>query len=83
MPLGSVHGRLFHLQSNRKKCGKTAQGAADQKKDFIAKLQVLGLDINPTSYSKLERQLRNATDKEVYAIACVLGVPLEALFDEQ
>ncbi len=53
-----------------------------KQKDFIARLQVAGLDINPTSYSKLEGQVRNATDKEVYAIARVLGVPLEALFED-
>lgn len=51
-----------------------------KQKDFIAQLQVAGLDINPTSYSKLEGQLRIATDKEVYMIAKVLDVPLEALF---
>ena len=52
-----------------------------RQKDFIAQLQIAGLDINPTSYSKLEGQIRNATDKEVYTIARVLGVPLEALFE--
>ena len=52
-----------------------------KQKDFIAQLQIAGLDINPTSYSKLEGQIRNATDKEVYTIARVLDVPLEALFE--
>ena len=51
-----------------------------KQKDFIAMLQVSGLDINPTSYSKLEGQLRNATDKEVYYIAKVLDVKMEELF---
>lgn len=51
-----------------------------KQKDFIAKLQVAGLDINPTSYSKLEGQIRSATDKEVYTIAQVLGVAMEELF---
>ena len=54
-----------------------------KQKDFIAKLQVMGLDINPTSYSKLEGQLRNATDKEVFTIGRALGVPLEALFGDR
>ena len=35
-----------------------------KQKNFISKIQVMGLDINPTSYSKLEGQLRIATDKE-------------------
>lgn len=52
------------------------------QKDFIARLQVAGLDINPTSYSKLEGQVRIATDKEIYVIAKALNVPLENLFNE-
>ena len=51
-----------------------------KQKNFISKIQVMGLDINPTSYSKLEGQLRIATDKEIYVIAKVLGVSLEELF---
>lgn len=51
-----------------------------KQKDFISKLQTFGLDINPTSYSKLEGQIRIATDKEVFAIANVLKVPMEELF---
>ncbi len=51
-----------------------------KQKDFIAKLQIEGLDINPTSYSKLEGQLRIATDAEVYTIAKVLNVKMEDLF---
>jgi transcriptional regulator with XRE-family HTH domain len=53
-----------------------------KQKDFIARLQVAGLDINPTSYSKLEGQVRIATDREVYVIAQVLGVPMEELFED-
>ncbi len=53
-----------------------------KQKDFIARLQIEGLDINPTSFSKLEGQVRNATDKEVYIIARVLGVAMEQLFEE-
>ena len=53
------------------------------QKDFIARLQTDGLDINPTSYSKLEGQHRIATDTEVYAIAKALGVPMEALFSAE
>lgn len=53
-----------------------------KQKDFIGKIQLMGCDMNPTSYSKLEGQLRNATDKEIYVIAKILGVPMEALFDQ-
>ena len=51
-----------------------------KQKDFIAKIQVMGCDINPTSYSKLEGQLRSATDREIYVIAKILNVPMEELF---
>ncbi len=41
----------------------------------------MGCDINPTSYSKLEGQIRSATDKELFVIAKILGVPIEELFN--
>ena len=49
---------------------------------FIAKLQASGLDINPTSYSKLEGQFRSAIDVEIYHIAKELGVHVETLFSD-
>lgn len=49
--------------------------------DFIAQMQTLGCDINPTSYSKLEGQIRSATDMEIYVISKILGVSMEELFD--
>ena len=51
-----------------------------KQKDFIAKLQLLGLDINPTSYSKLEGQLRSANDQEIYYIAKALHISIDDLF---
>ena len=54
-----------------------------KQKDFIAKIQVAGCDMNPTSYSKLEGQVRSATDKEIYVIAKILNVSMEDLFDSQ
>lgn len=53
-----------------------------KQKDFIAQIQIMGCDMNPTSYSKLEGQVRSATDKEIYVISKVLGVSMEALFEE-
>ena len=53
-----------------------------KQKDFIAKIQVMGCDMNPTSYSKLEGQVRSATDREIYTIAKVLNVPMEKLFED-
>ena len=52
-----------------------------KQKDFISKMQTLGIDINPTSYSKLEGQHRIATDKELYVIAKILDVNIDNLFE--
>lgn len=53
-----------------------------KQKDFIAKIQIMGCDMNPTSYSKLEGQVRSATDKELFVISKILDVPMEELFDQ-
>ena len=54
-----------------------------KQKDFIAQIQVMGCDMNPTSYSKLEGQLRSATDKEIFVIAKILGISMEELFVDE
>ena len=54
-----------------------------KQKDFIARIQTMGCDMNPTSYSKLEGQLRSATDREIFVISKILGVSMESLFDEE
>lgn len=54
-----------------------------KQKDFISKMQIMGCDINPTSYSKLEGQIRIATDKEIYVIAKILNVTTDTLFKEE
>lgn len=51
-----------------------------KQKDFVSKMQVLGCDINPTSYSKLEGQVRIATDKELLVIAKILNTTVDELF---
>lgn len=51
-----------------------------KQSDFIARLQAAGLDIDPSSYSKLEGQFRHATDIELYYIAKILNVPISELF---
>ena len=52
-----------------------------KQKDFVSKMQVLGCDINPTSYSKLEGQIRVATDKGLFAISKILDVSIDSLFE--
>ena len=54
-----------------------------KQKDFIAKMQIMGCDINPTSYSKLEGQLRSATDREIYIVSKILGIKMEELFEDE
>ena len=65
--------------------GKNAEKLRKERKisqkDFIIKMQLAGVDINPTSYSKLEGQIRIATDKEVFVIAKILNVPIDRLFE--
>ena len=53
-----------------------------KQKDFIARIQTMGCDMNPTSYSKLEGQLRSASDREIFVIAKILEVKLEELFSD-
>jgi len=53
-----------------------------KQKDFLAQIQTLGIDMNPSSLSKLEGQNRIATDKEVKVIAEILAVPYECLLGE-
>ena len=65
-----------NIESLRKKKGI-------KQKDFIAKMQVEGCDINSSSYSKLEGQIRSATDKEIYVIAKILKVEMIELFESK
>ena len=76
-----------NVYGNQNLIGKNVERMRKEKgikqKDFIARLQVEGLDINPTSYSKLEGQVRSATDKEIFVIAKILNVKMEELFSEE
>lgn len=46
---------------------------------LVSRMQLFGVDINPSSLSKLEGQTRQATDIELKAIARILGVTMEEL----
>ena len=50
---------------------------------LISKMQLMGVDINPSSLSKLEGQTRSATDIEIKAIATILGVTMEELMNDK
>ena len=73
------------IYGNKNLVGKNIERLRKEKgykqKDFIAQIQIMGCDMNPTSYSKLEGQIRSVTDKEIYVIAKILGVKIEDLFD--
>ena len=75
------------IYGNKNLVGKNIEFIRKEKgikqKDFIAQIQIMGCDMNPTSYSKLEGQIRSATDKELYVIAKILDVPIEELFNKQ
>ncbi len=72
---------------NKNLVGKNIERLRKEKgikqKDFIAQIQIMGCDMNPTSYSKLEGQIRSATDKEIFVIAKILGVTIEELFTNE
>ncbi len=69
-----------NIVGRRVECLRKAKGI--KQKDFVAQMQTAGLDINPTSYSKLEGQVRSATDKELYVIARLLQVTVDSLFEK-
>lgn len=49
---------------------------------LVSKMQLLGVDINGSSLSKLEGQTRIASDIELKAISQILGVSMEELTSE-
>ena len=50
-----------------------------KQSELAAQMQVLGVDINISSLSKLEGQQRTATDKELRAIATIFKVSIDDL----
>ena len=53
-----------------------------KQKDFLAQLQVLGMDISATSLSRIEGQYRLVQDFEVVFLARALGVTTKDLLGE-
>ncbi|MCL2817282.1 MAG: helix-turn-helix domain-containing protein [Clostridiales bacterium] len=54
-----------------------------KQKDFLARLQVLGMDVSATSLSRLEGQYRLVQDFEVVILAKALGVTVNELLGER
>lgn len=52
------------------------------QKELAINMQLLGVDINFSSLSKLEGQTRVASDKEVFTIAQIFNIKTDDLFKE-
>lgn len=50
------------------------------QKELAFSMQLLGVDINLSSLSKLEGQTRAVLDREVYAIAKIFNISVDELF---
>ena len=53
-----------------------------KQKELISQMQVNGVDIDPSSLSKLEGQIRMVSDIERKVIAKILHVPVDLLLRE-
>ena len=61
------------------KVAKERKNKGMSQKDFLAKLQIKGIELSTSGLSKLEGQLRLVTDKELVAIAAALKVSTDDL----
>jgi transcriptional regulator with XRE-family HTH domain len=52
-----------------------------KQKDFLAKLQTMGMDISATSLSRLEGQYRLVQDYEIVILAKALDITVGELLD--
>ena len=68
-------------------CGANVErirkGLGMKQATLVSRMQLLGIDINPSSLSKLKGQTRCATDMELKAISRILGVTMEELVKEE
>jgi len=53
-----------------------------KQKDFVARLQSMGMDISDTSMSRLEGQTRLVQDFELPCLAQALGISIEELLSQ-
>ena len=60
------------VEEKRKKMGL-------KQKEFLAQLQINGIDMSASALSKVEGQHRIVTDKELSAIADVLDISTDSL----
>lgn len=76
-----------HIIGNKNLIGSRVEEIRKEKgikqKDLLAQLQIYGLDMNSSSLSKLESQVRCVTDKELLAIAKILDTPVSDIIGEK
>lgn len=75
IPYGDKNISGAKIESLRKAMGM-------KQSELVSRMQLLGVDINPSSLSKLEGQQRIASDIELLAIAHILKVNVEDLMDK-
>ena len=65
--------------------GKKIRAVRRKKKitqlQLAARLNIIGIDLDQTAISRIENQTKSLLDFEAKAIAQVLGIPIEKLFD--
>jgi transcriptional regulator with XRE-family HTH domain len=54
-----------------------------KQKDLLAKMQTKGININPSSLSKLEGQTRPVTDIELKVLAEIFSVSVDELLNDR
>ncbi|MEG0272159.1 MAG: helix-turn-helix transcriptional regulator [Hydrogenoanaerobacterium sp.] len=68
---------------NRNCCGANITHLRNEKnmkqKELLAQMQTLGVDINPSSLSKLEGQTRPAFEQELIALSKIFNITIDEL----
>lgn len=71
---------------NKNICGARIEALRKERgmkqSELVSQMQLMGVDINPSSLSKLEGQQRIAADIELLAISRILKVSMEELVDQ-
>ena len=75
-PLGDRNIVGARIEAKRKELGI-------KQIDLLTQLQIKGVELTASGLSKLEGQIRSATDKEIFVIAKILGVAIEELFNNE
>lgn len=75
-----IDGNRFNLVGDKVKLYRKQRGMS--QKELSEKLEMLAVYICRGSISRIEDGSRTVTDIELYGLATVLGVPVQALFPD-